>query len=330
MVIYSVNGYKASRWFTIIQPDTKLRKYTRNFFSIIVASYVTSLYFGVKDPFRTSFRRVIPEKLFKYLPVEAGGYIVFPFTMILQFCLKNHFRTRWDSIEQQAFHPHTDKFKLKIAICEDNLALFHTVMERNLERMNEVIDQELDVNAIQLASMLGRCQMIEYLRDRGADLNLRGKGGNTALMFAVVHQQINAIKLLVESGADLDATDKYGYTALDKAMNRGYSNIIEFLQDKETNPRLLEFNPITSKLESYKFLEENTVRSLALGYHPRRNVIKSVYPYYTKTQGMLFCMFGNYASPDITYHVRDSAYVNKLDDKATSDQQLFSFGDMMR
>lgn len=330
MGVYQANGYKASRGLTIFHYDLKPLKYIKNWFSVILVSYLAGTYVGIKNPFQTTFKGMLPEKMYKYLPVEAGGYIVFPFTMIFEFCIKNHFRTKWDSIEQQAFHPHSDKFKIKIAVCENNLELLHTVIDRNIEQINQVVDPELELNALQLASMLGRQQILEYLRDRGAELNTQGKGGNTALMLAVVHQQINAIKMLVESGADLDLTDDYGYTALDKATNRGYDNIIEYLQDKETRPRLLDFNPITTKLESYKFLEENTVRSLARGYHPKRNVITQVYPFYKTTQGMLLYMFGNYQHLELTYQVRESAYVNKLDDKTTSDQQLFSFADAMK
>jgi len=55
--------------------------------------------------------------------------------------------------------------------------------------------------------------MVEELLDRGADLNLRSKNGQTALMLAIGEGKSEIAQLLIHRGADLSPVDALGMTA---------------------------------------------------------------------------------------------------------------------
>lgn len=64
----------------------------------------------------------------------------------------------------------------------------------------------------------------------GIDLReIRGKFLNTPLIYAIVEEDINMVKLLLQNGADLEEKNKFGQTALMYAARRGLSDIVELL-----------------------------------------------------------------------------------------------------
>lgn len=82
---------------------------------------------------------------------------------------------------------------------------------------------------------------IKSIIELGADVNIRGKEGVTALISAVAAQfpSLKIIKLLLDSGADITATDDKGYDAVFYADNRKHRirDIYEFLS-KEKRSRM--------------------------------------------------------------------------------------------
>jgi hypothetical protein len=67
----------------------------------------------------------------------------------------------------------------------------------------------------------GHCEAIQFLIDRGADVNKPNPLGITALMFAAYCGHDEAIELLLSRGADVNVADKDGNTALGLAKQRG-------------------------------------------------------------------------------------------------------------
>jgi ankyrin repeat protein len=76
----------------------------------------------------------------------------------------------------------------------------------------------------------GHPEAIQFVLDRGADVNKSGKFGATALMMAAYCGSDDSVKLLLSRGADINATDRYGNTALSFAKQREHWTTIDLLR----------------------------------------------------------------------------------------------------
>jgi ankyrin repeat protein len=88
---------------------------------------------------------------------------------------------------------------------------------------NEVISQQtLPVPALSRVAQLGDVETMRLLLDRGADPNLKGARGLTALMMAAATTpDAGMVRLLLERGASSGTRDDNGHTALDWALRLG-------------------------------------------------------------------------------------------------------------
>lgn len=76
-------------------------------------------------------------------------------------------------------------------------------------------------------------EMIELLTNFGADVNSKNKFGRTALhRLACIPNMKESIALLISKGADVNARDNGEATPIHDAVDRGYSDIVEFLISK--------------------------------------------------------------------------------------------------
>jgi len=80
-----------------------------------------------------------------------------------------------------------------------------------------------------LAAGEGRLNAVRYLLDEGADVNLRGDYGNTALTEATYYGHAPVIKELLMRGADLNVISIDG-TPLDIAVGRNNVAVIDLLK----------------------------------------------------------------------------------------------------
>lgn len=80
-----------------------------------------------------------------------------------------------------------------------------------------------------LAAGEGRLNAVRYLLDEGADVNLRGEYGNTALTEATYYGHMSVIKELLMRGADVNALSIDG-TPLDIAVGRNNVAVIDLLK----------------------------------------------------------------------------------------------------
>ena len=84
----------------------------------------------------------------------------------------------------------------------------------------------------------GAVLSVETLLRHGADPNLRGGVNNwTPLMHAVHKNQLGAAQALLDGGAQVDSRGRSGETALMMAAGYGYTPLVELLLERGANPR---------------------------------------------------------------------------------------------
>jgi ankyrin repeat protein len=66
---------------------------------------------------------------------------------------------------------------------------------------------------------------------KGAEVNLRGRNGETPLMVAIAAKDVEKMQLLVENGADPELTDDFNATALMHAVNWDFADGVKLLLD---------------------------------------------------------------------------------------------------
>ncbi len=77
---------------------------------------------------------------------------------------------------------------------------------------------------------------IKKALSEGADINKRGDGGQTPLMFAVLSGKTRSVKLLLEKGADTTIGEQDGYTPMHGAGFQGRAEIAKALIDHGLDP----------------------------------------------------------------------------------------------
>ena len=92
--------------------------------------------------------------------------------------------------------------------------------------INDCCDVE---TALHLAAYLDRSEMAQLLLERGADFDLRNKGGSTPLHLAAYTGSRNTAELLINHGANVNAENNYGQTPLDKAARGDYGEHTELV-----------------------------------------------------------------------------------------------------
>ena len=86
------------------------------------------------------------------------------------------------------------------AICEDDIAKVADLLDAGFNPTSRIC-HERNYDAVSLAAVLNRVQILKYLILRGGLLEYRDNDGNTPLLNAVKNWQFESIKTLVEYGA---------------------------------------------------------------------------------------------------------------------------------
>jgi uncharacterized protein len=92
--------------------------------------------------------------------------------------------------------------------------------------------------ALILAAQQNRPDVLEYLLQHGADLNLVDAYGNNALWAACFAESLACIKLLVHAGVNLDYQNPSGATALIYSSSSGKHAVVALLLQYGANPLL--------------------------------------------------------------------------------------------
>ena len=74
-------------------------------------------------------------------------------------------------------------------------------------------------------TLRGHQEVLATLIQSGADLNIQGKWGESALHRAAVNRECSLLAALIKAGAELNLTNNDGQTALFWAVERGYRRV---------------------------------------------------------------------------------------------------------
>ena len=90
------------------------------------------------------------------------------------------------------------------------------------------------------------CDMIEYLLDRGANIELRGMDGHTPLLTAANYGKEECCELLLNRGANIEARSNEGWTPLLVASHRKDETMCRLFLRKKANINAQDENGYTS------------------------------------------------------------------------------------
>ena len=81
-------------------------------------------------------------------------------------------------------HPHTLRYRLLKAICENDLEHLPNTLDDYLKRhsLNYIVDWKYELSPLMLATLLNKTAMIEYLVFRGANIDFQNSKGRSPLM----------------------------------------------------------------------------------------------------------------------------------------------------
>ncbi|MEM4366519.1 MAG: ankyrin repeat domain-containing protein [Candidatus Anstonellales archaeon] len=83
--------------------------------------------------------------------------------------------------------------------------------------------------ALMRAAWRGHEEFVKMLIKAGANLDLQGNGGWTALVWAAFEGNEGVVKMLIKAGANLDLQNNYGETALMRAADNGNEGVVKML-----------------------------------------------------------------------------------------------------
>ena len=104
--------------------------------------------------------------------------------------------------------------------------------ENDEELVNWGHDEYAGCTLLRASTELVRESFMSVLLDRGADVNVEGSDGGTALMIASLQGHPSCISLLLDRGADVNAKTNNGATALMLASLHGHPSCISMLLDR--------------------------------------------------------------------------------------------------
>jgi ankyrin repeat protein len=111
------------------------------------------------------------------------------------------------------------KMKQKLKSIED--ILFFLIEENNKIEFQTLIEKycvDIDIRDKKLNTFIIRAvqtdniEIVNYLIEKGAKLNLQNNYGNTALHYAILNKNFKIVDLLIKNGANEEIKNKFGFT----------------------------------------------------------------------------------------------------------------------
>jgi len=112
---------------------------------------------------------------------------------------------------------YTNSYGHKVPLCNGSAIL----VSGNKELGNFILEEKERYNTTNIAIRSGHINIAAMLIDKGADINtISGDRGNTSLMDAAAEADIEILTKLLDAGAELNLKSKSGQTALVLAVGR--------------------------------------------------------------------------------------------------------------
>jgi len=102
-----------------------------------------------------------------------------------------------------------------------------------------LLDKNADVNAppvpssrdtaLTIAADKGHYRFVQLLLERGAQVDVRNKKGNSSLWLAANGGHIDVVQLLYSAGADIDSQDNRKVSCLMAAFRKGHSKVVKWM-----------------------------------------------------------------------------------------------------
>lgn len=117
--------------------------------------------------------------------------------------------------------------------------LYHALCADDLDIARQLLEAGADVNARagEFTPLIALCkrddpEAVQLLLDHGADTELSGERGMTALHATVLQKSVECARLLLSNGAEIDAQDEGGRTPLSYACARDAADLVALLLDE--------------------------------------------------------------------------------------------------
>jgi ankyrin repeat protein len=115
------------------------------------------------------------------------------------------------------------------AIASGNILAVRALVEDGADPDTPIVSGEHSTTPLVKAAERGKRDIVRYLLSKGAKVNARATGGDTALLAAVKGGYDDVITLLLTSGADVKARDEQGNTAFSLASFGAHLEIADIL-----------------------------------------------------------------------------------------------------
>jgi len=122
---------------------------------------------------------------------------------------------------------------LSYAACKGNMAVVKFLITKgaDVNKYDKSCYARSGSYPILNATIYNHFEIVKYLIQNGANINVSNGAGNTPLIYASTHGYYDIAKLLLENGADVNEYMEYGYSALYFASLHGNLEIVKLLID---------------------------------------------------------------------------------------------------
>ena len=179
--------------------------------------------------------------------------------------------------------------------------LEEAVDNRNPEIVRHLIDAGASVNIrsyygyhtpIYTAAANGDLEIVQYLLNKNAEVNVVDEIGSTPLNIAVRHGNLNVARILLNADADPNIPDGFNRYPIETAVRDGITsvntkNIVELLLDNRANPlpAMKSFEDVTGDYISHRIISkrmftkekaEKVRNNILLEYSTRRKLLRCI------------------------------------------------------
>lgn len=139
------------------------------------------------------------------------------------------------------------------------------IKKKHQDKLSEIVNAKdgCDIAPLHLAAGNGKLDIVKYLINKGASIDVRDCFYQTPLYWAAKSGELDMVKYLVNKGASVDIEDSYGWTALYWAVENENFYIAEYLiKEKGIDVSARYSNGKTMLHEAIRFAKLDAVRYL--------------------------------------------------------------------